>query len=190
MTRNLQRFHFSGQSHFITFSCYRRKKLLLTDQSRRILTETLEDTRKRFLLFVYGFVWMPEHVHVLISEPEVGTVADAIRYFKLTSSKRITSAVANPRSAPKAGAGPGAPSPFWQKRYYDRNVRDYEEFQVKLQYTHRNPVKRGLCSNPEEWLWSSFRHYSLHEDLGIEIESEWTARSRAPLVAEKRDISS
>jgi putative transposase len=57
-------------------------------------------------------------------------------------------------------------------------VRDYDEFKVKLRYLHRNPVKRGLVQTPEEWKWSSYRHYALREIGVVEIESEWTARDR------------
>src|SRR5579864_6820814 len=77
------------------------------------------------------------------------------------------------------GANLGQPSGvFWQKRYYDRNVRDEREFVEKLRYIHRNPVKAGLCELPEGWPWSSFRHYALREKGIVEIESEWTARDR------------
>jgi hypothetical protein len=67
---------------------------------------------------------------------------------------------------------------FWQKRYYDRNVRDYEEFVEKLRYIHRNPVKAGLCASPEEWEWSSFRQWATGLEGRVEIECEWTARKR------------
>ena len=59
-----------------------------------------------------------------------------------------------------------------------RNVRDHREFTVKLRYLHRNPVKRGLVPSPEEWQWSSYRHYARRETGIVEIESEWTARDR------------
>jgi hypothetical protein len=59
-----------------------------------------------------------------------------------------------------------------------RNVRDEREFVEKLRYIHRNPVKAGLCKLPEDWRWSSFRHYALREKGVVEIESEWTARDR------------
>jgi len=49
---------------------------------------------------------------------------------------------------------------------------------VKIGYIHRNPVKRGLVRSPEEWKWSSYRHYALRENGVVEIESEWTARDR------------
>jgi putative transposase len=82
---------------------------------------------------------------------------------------------------------------FWQRRYYDRNVRDEREFMEKLRYLHRNPgvpskpvlgllgwkpVKRGLVKEPADWKWSSFRHYALREVGVVEIESQWTARDR------------
>jgi REP-associated tyrosine transposase len=93
-------------------------------------------------------------------------LADAIHYLKLAFSKRM-------RSLRPDNAGA-----FWQKRSYDRNVRDYREFTVKLRYLHRNPVKRGLVQSADEWKWSSYRHYALRETGAVEIESEWTARDR------------
>jgi putative transposase len=47
-----------------------------------------------------------------------------------------------------------------------------------LQYIRRNPVKRGLVERAEDWKWGSFRHYALHEECGVEIESKWTAGKR------------
>jgi putative transposase len=48
----------------------------------------------------------------------------------------------------------------------------------KLRYMHGNPVTRGLVASPEDWTWSSFRHYATGEDGAVEIESQWTARKR------------
>jgi hypothetical protein len=62
--------------------------------------------------------------------------------------------------------------PFWQARYYDPSVRDYREFMVKLRSLHRNPVKRGLVVEPEDWKRSSSRHYALQETGVVEIKSE------------------
>jgi putative transposase len=104
---------------------------------------------------------MPEHVHLLLSEPEQDTLAEALQSLKQGVSRRL-----------------GGAEHFWQKRYYDFNIRNQRQFVEKLRYIHRNPVKRGLCERPEEWEWSSFRHYATGCEGGIEIESEWTARKR------------
>jgi len=160
MPSHLKRYHQSGQSHFITFTCYHRLPQLQDPKSRDTFVLTLERSRIKYNFRVYGYVVMPEHVHLLISEPERDTIAQAMQSLKTSSSKQI------------------AIHPLWQKRYYDRNVRDEREFSVKLRYLHRNPVKRGLVAEPAEWKWSSFRHYALREVGIVEIESEWTARDR------------
>ena len=76
-----------------------------------------------------------------------------------------------------------AEEPFWQARYYDFNVWSERKFVEKLRYLHRNPVTRGLVAKPENWPWSSFRHYATGEVGTVEIESQWTAlrRERAGL---------
>jgi putative transposase len=105
---------------------------------------------------------MPEHIHLLLSEPQRATLADALKSLKQGVSRRLLGDAAH----------------FWQKRYYDFNIRNDAQFVEKLRYIHRNPVKRGLCDRPEDWQWSSFRHYVTGDEGPVEIESEWTARRR------------
>jgi putative transposase len=83
-----------------------------------------------------GYVVMPDHVHLLVSEPDRELLCTAIQALKISFARR----------AP-AGGYQGE-MPFWQKRYYDHNVRTATSFDDKLRYIHRNPVKRGLCAEP------------------------------------------
>ena len=174
MPWGLTRFQHSGQSHFVTFCCYHRRPLLSTDEIRRIFESALERVRRSYRLCVYGYVIMPEHVHLLLSEPQQGTLADALKSLKQGISRRW---IGKLPLKPKPGLS-GPHEHFWQKRYYDFNIRNYAQFTEKLRYVHRNPVKRGLCDRPEEWPWSSFRHYASGAEGRVEIESEWTARKR------------
>jgi hypothetical protein len=74
------------------------------------------------------------------------------------------------------------PSETWgTRRYHDFNVWSESKFVGKLRYIHRNPVERGLVEGPEDWQWSSFRHYLTGADGVVEIESQWTARRREKL---------
>jgi putative transposase len=61
--------------------------------------------------------------------------------------------------------------PFWQARYYDFNVFTARKRIEKLRYIHRNPVKRGLVSAPEDWPWSSYRHYLTGEAGRVTLET-------------------
>ncbi len=89
MPRGLRRYHESGLSHFVTFSCYRRQPNFNRAEVYDLFPECLERMRRRFDLSVYGYVVMPEHVHLLLSEPEIGSLADALHYLKLSFTKRL-----------------------------------------------------------------------------------------------------
>jgi putative transposase len=106
---------------------------------------------------------MPEHVHLLVSEPKRSSLDRAIQAIKTSVSKQAME------------------RPFWLPRYYDFNVFSGEKRIEKLKYIHRNPVVRGLVARPEDWLWSSYRHYLTGEVGTVEIESEWTAGRREGL---------
>ena len=72
MTRGLRRYYDAEDLHFITFSCWRRQPILGTPRRRDLLSRVLEETRRKYRFVVHGYVIMPEHVHLLITKPEVG----------------------------------------------------------------------------------------------------------------------
>lgn len=162
MPWSLKRYQHSEHLHYITFSCYRRRPFLGSAEARDVFEVALEQARVLYRCFVTGYVVMPEHVHLLISEPEGGELASAIQAVKQSVSRKLI----------------GEREHFWQKRYYDFNIWNYEKRIEKLKYIHRNPVKRGLVARPEDWRWSSFLHYATGVEGVVEIESEWTGRKR------------
>src|SRR6266849_72815 len=131
MPWGLTRFHHSGQSHFVTFCCYHRRRLLTAEASRRILESALERVRRSYRLCVYGYAVMPEHVHLLLSEPQRDTLADALKSLKQGVSRRLI----------------GDAEHFWQKRYYDFNIRNYPQFVEKRAGgpSHRNHLNSRGC---------------------------------------------
>ena len=163
MPAGLRRYQSARDLHYITFSCYRRQPNLASAQARSAFERSLEQTRLRYGFFVTGYVVMPEHVHLLLSEPEDKPLATALQALKQSVSRQL---------------GLRAAEPFWQARYYDFNVWTEKKRIEKLRYMHRNPVARGLAAKPEDWPWSSFRHYATGLEGVVEIESEWTARKR------------
>ena len=118
---------------------------------------------------------MPEHIHLLLTEPEVGTPSTVIQVLKQRSARALLPKCKrrNPRQRnlfedePKRRA-------FWQARSYDFNVRTTKKRVEKLRYMHRNPVKRGLVGAPEEWRWSSYRFYLLDEAGPVKVNEGWT----------------
>jgi len=75
MPAELKRFYGKGHLHFITFSCYRTLPLLKTVRARDVFVKELSKIRGQMGFRLAGYVVMPEHVHLLISEPKQGTPA-------------------------------------------------------------------------------------------------------------------
>ncbi len=107
---------------------------------------------------------MPEHFHLLIGEPDDGSVA-VMQVLKQRVSRQCR---ARGRSRPPDDA---LPPVFWHPRSYDFNVFTKKKLIEKLDYIHWNPVKRGLVASPDQWRWSSDRYYSLEEEGPVKIEA-------------------
>jgi putative transposase len=118
----LKRYQQAGELHFVTFSCYRRLPLLASARAKRWLEQALEQARRQYGFYVTGYVIMPEHVHLLVSEPERSTQARALQALKQSVARRLI----------------GEREHFWQARDYDFNVWTARKCIEKLRYMHRN----------------------------------------------------
>jgi len=171
MPWGLERWHGGHDLHFLTFSCYHRQRLLGSVRRRDLFLRVLEQVRQRYGWVVLGYVVMPEHVHLLVSEPPRRKLSTAIQALKLGFARRILAEQRRRRSA-QLQLFDFRPSRIWQARYYDFNVCTAKKRVEKLRYLHRNPVSRGLVQTPELWRWSSFRTYALQEPGLVRI-NEW-----------------
>jgi putative transposase len=101
---------------------------------------------------------MPEHVHLLISEPVLGTPSTILRTLKqqVSQQMRTSSKTRLPR--------------FWEFRFYDFNVWSRKKKVEKLAYRQMNPVKRGLVENPKDWPWSSYAFYQGKGEIWIPVD--------------------
>jgi putative transposase len=104
MAKDLVRYQQTGDLHFVTFSCYRRLPYLGSPGTRDLFERSLETMRQRYDFFITAYVVMPEHVHILMSEPKRAALSVAIQALKLSVS------VQQPKR------------PHWQHRYFDRRV--------------------------------------------------------------------
>ena len=175
-----RRYNEPGHAHFITFSCFRRQPFLLWDWARAFLCDGIDLARRRNQFDLWAYVFMPEHVHLLIcprdSEYSVSTILSTI---KQSVSKRAALFVREQAPhllALMTDAQPNGTSHvrFWQRGGgYDRNLWSPRHIRETIDYIHANPVRRGLCKIDTEWKWSSARVYegSGTSPLSIEVAS-------------------
>jgi len=123
MPSGLHRYYDADHLHFITCSCYRPLTLLGSARSRDRFLSVLEETRQRYRFVVVGYVVMPEHIHLLVSEPEIGTPSTVMQVLKQRTVLALL-----PKTKPhdarhsKLLRESVVRTPFWQTRFYDFNV--------------------------------------------------------------------
>ena len=199
MPTRLKRYYGAQDLHFITCSCYHRLPILGSARRRDSFLQILEQTRQQYQFVVYGYVVMPEHFHLLISEPEKADPSVVMKVLKQRFARRLRQKHRRSRSQMRLWAD-GEDDRVWQKRFYDFNVWTERKRIEKLRYIHRNPVKRGLVTEPDQWRWSSFRSYAYGEPGPVRVNfQEWrlTIKPRAretftesistPLIRKKRE---
>ena len=129
-------------------------------RARDVFVEELGRVRDEINFRLIGYVVMPEHVHLLISEPPGETPSKTMQKLKQRVSRRLRKrrkqVAANQMHFTFAEEEPRA---FWQARFYDFNVYSAGKKSEKLNYMHANPVIRKLVKHAKDWAWSSWSHY-------------------------------
>jgi putative transposase len=176
MPTRLKRYYGKGDLHFLTFSCYQRRPLLDASLARTFFLYTLNEIRARYHFEVLGYVVMPEHVHLLLSEPAEQTLSVALKALKQRVSRDFRGGIPDSKkhSLPPGLRNFASNFPrFWEPRFYDFNVYTQEKLKEKLIYMHANPVTRGLVEHPAAWIWSSYLFYETGEQGLISIDHPW-----------------
>jgi putative transposase len=129
-------------TYFITAGTFQKQQLLQSDRMARLFVDVLLGYRSHRKYLLHEFVLMPDHFHLLIAP--LLTLERALQLIKGGFSFRAKREL-------------GFQGEIWEKSFYDRRVRDWEEYCAFREYIHRNPVKKGLAWLPEEYLYSSAR---------------------------------
>ena len=157
----------------MTFCCYHRHRHLQTVRARNLFLKVLSAVRRQFAFRLVGYVLMPDHVHLLISEPENGSVSQVLQILKQRVSRAMRGKrrrVATQQLSLNFEEAASEDRRFWQRRFYDFNVWSDAKRKEKLHYMHANPVKERLVRHPREWPWSSFASYAYDEAGLIRID--------------------
>lgn len=167
MPKSLKRYVGRGDLHFITFTCYQRRALLGTAAVRTRAVRILAEVRERLGFALFGYVIMPEHVHLLVNEPTALPPARFVQVFKQRVSRQLRARKRAPTGQVALPFDEGSADlrRFWQRRYFDFNVYSERKFREKLDYIHMNPVREKLVRHPRDWPWSSWTFYERGEGL-------------------------
>jgi len=163
--------------HFLTFSCFQRQPLLANLHAYADLCHAIQSTRERQPFHLWAYVFMPEHVHLLLWLPgEQLSISDILRSIKQSSARHILNRLRklNPAALAMLETGqPKTPYRFWQQGPgFDRNLDNGRALREVVHYIHENPVRRGLSKDSIDYVWSSCRSWELSEDKPLHIDKD------------------
>jgi putative transposase len=134
----------------------------------------LDQIRQKYVLSLWGYVVMPDHIH-LVLKPDNGLSLGAIIGELKSISARSILAQLRENSAIDLGMisrcnGDTPTQSLWQRRCYDHNCRTTEVVVEKINYCHNNPVASGLVDKPGKWRWSSYGWYTGDKNVAIDMD--------------------
>ena len=181
--KRCKRYNIPGDAHHLTFSCYNRLPLLASDRTREWLGEAVERACAGQNIALWAYVFMPEHVHLLVRPREASY--DISRF--LFAVKRPVAGRARMflerwnqtewLSRLTAEEGSRQVFRFWKPGGgFDKNIRERTAVAGLAGYIHANPVRRGLVDAPTEWQWSSAAWWISGETGPVEMSRvSWEA---------------
>ena len=151
---NYRRVWVPGGTYFFTVNLLERRRTLLTDHidSLRNAFAMAKEARP---FFMQAYVVLPDHLHCLWRlPPGDDDIATRWRHIKTTFSRSLPKVERlSERRRRKSERG------IWQRRYWERLMRDEADYRFHFDYIHYNPVKHGHSATAADWPHSSFRHW-------------------------------
>ncbi len=183
MPGRLRRHDEPGHVHFVTVSTFRRLQFFAYPSVCAAFVEGLSQIRMTHPIRWLGYVVMPEHVHIAVlpqrsSDRPPVPISLILQELKSWTGRWCKDALRgvwrerHSLGTPKLDAWATAEGekPFWKPRGYDFNIDRKESLLQKLDYIHRNPLRRGLVERAEDWTWSSYRYYEFGDPVPIAMD--------------------
>ena len=152
---NYRRTDTPGATWFFTVNLLERhgNDLLVREMERLRACVLAEKQRRPFSILAW--VVLPEHMHWIWRLPD-GDADYATRWRRIKTDFSRGLPVAERRSAVRIARGERG---IWQRRYWERQIRDADDLIRHVEYIHFNPVKHGYAARPNDWPHSSFRSF-------------------------------
>ncbi|HEY8902064.1 MAG TPA: transposase [Chthoniobacterales bacterium] len=123
--------------YFVTFNTSGRRPLLARPEVHEAFIGFCERARGKDIA-VGRYVLMPDHAHLFVALPQDGiSLPQWVRALRTMMGKRLLEL--------------GSDKPHWQEGFFDHVLRSTESYGQKWDYVRMNPVRAGLCAEPESW---------------------------------------
>ncbi|MFH1369136.1 MAG: transposase [Elusimicrobiota bacterium] len=169
----IKRYFEDGAVYFVTTVTFFRRKIFNNSDHARFLLFSIGYHRYLLDFKLFGYVIMPDHIHMLIQpKSELQSISKIMQHIKGNFARKYNEMVDRHLSAglrDANGKGKRRYSPVWQEGFYDTGLRDEIAFHKWLEYMHNNPIKTGLAAEAGMYEFSSYNQYHLGHRSSIQI---------------------
>ena len=146
-----------GATYFFTVVTYKRQRLFQYPEMVNLLRQSFRIVKQRHPFTFDAMVVLPDHLHCIWTlPPEDADFSMRWRSIKTAFSRRCPDSYKQPRSTSRVHKGEQA---IWQRRFWEHQIQDEQDFVQHVDYIHYNPVRHGLVAAPKDWVYSSFHRY-------------------------------
>lgn len=149
----------SGATYFFTIITYQRRNFLCNDNVRVALRDAIIKVRERHPFQIDAWVLLPDHLHAMWTLPPNDSNF-SLRWQQI--KRHVTQECGHRLHLPELmndSKRKHRESTLWQRRYWEHQIRDENDYQRHMDYVHYNPVKHGLVQRAIDWPYSSFQRY-------------------------------
>ncbi|HEV2096445.1 MAG TPA: transposase [Chthoniobacterales bacterium] len=124
--------------YFVTFNTSRRLPMLVRGEIHEAFRAFCLRAHEQYDVAVGRYVLMPDHVHLFVAFPAEGiTLSRWVQSLRSVLGKELLRI--------------GFHKPHWQEGFFDHLLRNSESYAQEWEYVRMNPVRAGLCVEPEQW---------------------------------------
>jgi putative transposase len=152
---NYRRNFAPGGTYFFTVNIEDRSLCLLTENIE-LLRAAFRYTQARRPFTTDAIVVLPDHLHAIWTLPD----DDADFSTRWMLIKSYFSRGLEPKEATSASRRRRRERGVWQRRFWERTIRDEADFASHVDYIHYNPVKHGHAPDQAAWPYSSYRRWA------------------------------
>ena len=149
---------------FFTATCLDWQSLLQPDEHKQIILDSLRFLVEDKRIWLYGYVIMPNHIHILWCKQPEWLNKNVQQHFSKFTAQNLKWSLQN--NSENLGSYKSTQNDreyqFWERRPHKAFIYNREVLEEKLDYIHNNPLKAGLCDLPEDYTYSSAAYYILN----------------------------
>lgn len=179
-SRDRLSFEANGDVYFITSTVVGFVNVFVHENLCRIFVDCVDFCQKRGDFVLLAWVLMPNHFHLILKRNETSDVSKIIGNLKRFTSRKIgeklvglgmTDILSNLKQATLQE--PAQDSSVWKPRFDSLVITSESILKQKIEYTHFNPVRKGLAAEPAKWAYSSASAYAGVSDPILPVDTEW-----------------